>query len=133
MRSGVKNDRLSVLLSPAPSVTRKLGISNFTTATWKTPTPHAPRPLVGGGGGGRYYGYSADDKPKRESSHDLLRFQNVLANSSPYKRAGSDQRECGSLGSAGQVEIRGLVSRSNGLRTSHCSVHTDRWRANNAA
>src|SRR6476646_11269173 len=42
--------------------------------------------------------------------YDLPRFQSALANSSPDKRSDSDQRDCGSLGSAGQVELRGLVS-----------------------
>src|SRR5262245_12725834 len=62
------------------------------------------------------------------SHHDLLRFQSILANSSSDKRPGSDQRDCGSLGSAVQLEMRGLVSSSSDLRTGHWSVHTDKCR-----
>src|SRR5262249_13730325 len=65
--------------------------------------------------------------------HDLLRFQSALANSSSDRRSGSDQRDCGSLGSVRLVGMRGLVSRSSGLRTGHWSVHTDSCRASYAA
>ena len=68
-----------------------------------------------------------------EIPYDLLRFQSVLANSSPDKRSGAAQCDCSSLGSAGQLEIRGSVSISSGLRTGHWSIHTHRCRANSAA
>ena len=66
-------------------------------------------------------------------SDDLLRFQSILAISSPDKRPGFDQRDCSSLGSAGQLEMRGLAGSSSGLRAGHWSVHTDRSRAHSAA
>jgi hypothetical protein len=83
--------------------------------------------LSGGGEAGRL------DTVAGKIRNDLPRFQSALANSSADKRSGSDQRDCGSLGSAGQLEMGGLVSNSSGLRTGHWSVHTDSCRANNAA
>jgi hypothetical protein len=68
-----------------------------------------------------------------KTHHDLLRFQSVLANSSPDKRSGSSQRDCGSLGSAGQVEMCRLVSSNSGLRTGYWSIHANSCRASNAA
>ena len=49
------------------------------------------------------------------------------------KRPGFDQREHGSLGSARQLDMRGLAGGSSDLRTGHWSVHTNRSGAHSAA
>jgi len=53
----------------------------------------------------------------RTVHHDLLRFQSGLANSSPDKRPGFDQRDCSFLGGAAQSESGGLVGISSGFWT----------------
>src|SRR6516162_3660778 len=65
--------------------------------------------------------------------HDLLRFQSVLANSSPDKCLRFDQRDCSFLGIAAQVELPDPVGSSSGWRIGHWDVHTDRSRAHSAA